>query len=155
MRAIKSIFMLLAMAGAALFSGCGDLEPQSRCCFFTTTICRSPVPSTAPDYEKDHPCLQRYLSPRAYDDLQRRRDAVRDDWLDYDFFIQGQDCWPGIHLEGVVMMEYPDWYDVTIAWPDYNNRDSIAERRHVFFYMEKGDHGWQIDMLICFVLICC
>ena len=145
MRAIKTIFMLLAMAGAALFSGCGDLEPQDTLLFFYDDYLSLTCPEHGtPDYEKVQACLQRYLSPRAYVELQRRRDADRDDWLDYDIFIQGQDCWPGIHLESVVMMENSNWYDVTIAWSDYNNRDSIAERKHVFFYMEKGDHGWQI-----------
>lgn len=145
MKAIKITFMLLAMAGAALFSGCGDLEPQDTLLFFyddyLSLTCSE---HGTPDYEKVQACLQRYLSPRAYDELQRRRDVDRDDWLDYDIFIQGQDCWPGIHLESIIMTESSDWYDVTIALPDYNNRDSIAERKHVFFYMEKGDHGWQI-----------
>ena len=90
--------MLLAMAGAALFSGCGDLEPQDTLLFFYDDYLSLTCPEHGtPDYEKDHPCLQKCLSPRAYDDLQRRRDADRDDWLDYDIFIQGQDCWPGIH----------------------------------------------------------
>ena len=145
MKTFKTIFMLLAMAGAALFSGCGDLEPQDTLLFFYDDYLSLTCPEHGtPDYEKVQACLQRYLSPRSYDELQRRRNADRDDWLDYDIFIQGQDCWPGIHLESVVMMENSNWYDVTIAWPDYNNRDSIAERKHVFFYMEKGDHGWQI-----------
>ena len=145
MRTIKITFMMLAMAGAALFSGCGDLEPQDTLLFFYDDYLSLTCPEHGtPDYEKVQACLQKYLSPRAYDELQRRRDADRDDWLDYDIFIQGQDCWPGIHLESIVMTESSDWYDVTIALPDYNNRDSIAERKHVFFYMEKGDHGWQI-----------
>ena len=120
MRTIKTIFMLLAMAGAALFSGCGDLEPQDTLLFFYDDYLSLTCPEHGtPDYEKVQACLQKYLSPRAYVELQRRRDADRDDWLDYDIFIQGQDCWPGIHLESVVS-------------------------KHVFFYMEKGDHGWQI-----------
>ena len=90
MRAIKTIFMLLAMAGAALFSGCGDLEPQDTLLFFYDDYLSLTCPEHGtPDYEKVQACLQRYLSPRAYDELQRRRNADRDDWLDYDIFIQG------------------------------------------------------------------
>ena len=52
--------MLLAMAGAALFSGCGDLEPKSRCCFFYDDYLSLTCPEHGtPDYEKDHPCLQK------------------------------------------------------------------------------------------------
>lgn len=145
MKIIKFTFMLLAIAGAALFSGCGDMEPQDTLLSFYDDYLSLTCPEHGtPDYEKVQACLRRYLSPRAYDELQRRGDADRDDWLDYDIFIQGQDCWPGIHLERIVVTENSEWFDVIIALPDYNNRDSIAERKHVFFFMEKGNHGWQI-----------
>ena len=145
MRNTTFTLALLAVATVALLSGCNKQAPEAFLFdFYDNYLTLSCSEYDTPDYEQVQNCLHQYLSQRLYDELEQRRDFERDDWLDYDIFIQGQDCWPGIHLESVVMMENSNWYDVTIAWPDYNNRDSIAERKHVFFYMEKGDHGWQI-----------
>ena len=140
-----TIFTIVAMAVVALMQGCSKPDPEA----FLASFYEEYLPLTCsaydvPDYEQVQACLHKYLSRRAYDELELRRDADRDDWLDYDIFIQGQDCWPGIRVEKVSRVEESDWYDVVVVLPDFINSDSIIDRNHVFFYIEEGEQGWQV-----------
>lgn len=124
--------------------GCVQKTPTDMLAAFFSDYLALSCGDGVSDYGRVQECLKNYLSPRVADELEQRRDAEREDWLDYDIFIQGQDCWPGIRAEKITQVEGTDWYDVVVAVPDYDNHDSIADRKHVFFYLEKGDHGWQI-----------
>ncbi|MBR3725885.1 MAG: DUF3828 domain-containing protein [Bacteroidales bacterium] len=145
MRNTTFTLALLAVATVALLSGCNKQAPEAFLFdFYDNYLTLSCSEYDTPDYEQVQNCLHQYLSQRLYDELEQRRDFERDDWLDYDIFIQGQDCWPGICAERITRVEETDWYDVTIALPDFSSRDSVVVREHVFFYLQQGDHGWQI-----------
>lgn len=124
--------------------GCVQKTPTDMLAAFYSDYLALSCGDGVSDYGRVQECLKNYLSPRVADELEQRRDAEREDWLDYDIFIQGQDCWLGIRAEKITQVEGTDWYDVVVAQPDNINHDSIVNREHVFFYVEKGDDGWRI-----------
>lgn len=139
MRNTAFAFVLLAAATLTSLTGCHKQAPEVFLFgFYDNYLTLSCPEHDYPDYYQIQDCQRQYLTQHAYNELERRHDVERNDWLDYDIFIQGQDCWPGICAERVVRVEHTRWYDVTVALPDYNNRDSVADRKHVFSTLDNA-----------------
>jgi len=102
-----------------------------------------------PNYEEVQQLLKQNLTTELYSALEASHDAESDHWIDYDMFIQGQDCWPGIRAERIERIDGSRWYVVEVVLPDMNNPDSIQMRNCVFFHLEKddGDGQWLIGCI--------
>lgn len=98
-----------------------------------------------PDFDKAQHLLQQYMTPQLYDNWMKSHDAESSSWIDYDMFVQGQDCWPGIRTESISRIGKSQWYEVVVALPDYDNLDSIVKRSSVFFHLTHQDEAWHID----------
>ena len=106
-----------------------------------------PPPGEYPDVNKYGQVLIRYMTPQLYDDWMKSQDSERDSWIDYDIFVQGQDCWPGIRAESINRIGKSQWYEVVVGLPDYDNPDSIVKRSSVFFHLTLMDEAWLIDAI--------
>ena len=100
-----------------------------------------PPQGVYPNYEEMQRLLKQNLTPKLYSTLEASHD-VEGDWIDYDMFIQGQDCWPGIHIKDIVHIEGSQWYEIIVTQPDTDNPD-----RRVFFHLESVDGQWRIDCI--------
>ena len=98
-----------------------------------------------PDFNKAQQLLQQYMTPQLYDKWMKSHDAESSSWIDYDMFVQGQDCWPGIRAESISRIGKSQWYEVVVVLPDYDNLDSIVKRSSVFFHLSQQDEAWHID----------
>ena len=91
------------------------------------------------DWTEVHRVVQRYVTPELFAEWELSHNPEFEEWIDYDIFIQGQDCWPGIRAEYIERIEGSQWYVVEVVLPDMNNPDSIQMNNCVFFHLEKGD----------------
>ena len=101
-----------------------------------------------PDLDKEQQLLQQYMTPQLYDSWMKSYDSESVSWIDYDIFIQGQDCWPGIRVERVNHIAKTQWYEVVVIQPASDNPDKVLSRKHVFYHLTMGDDGqWLIDCI--------
>ncbi len=94
------------------------------------------------NYEEVQRLLKQNLTPELYSALEASHDAESDNWIGYDMFIQGQDCWPGIHIKDIVHIEGTQWYEIIVTQPDMESPD-----RRVFFHLEPIDKQWRIGCI--------
>ena len=95
-----------------------------------------------PHYEEMQQLLKQNLTPKLYSALEASNDAESDNWIDYDMFIQGQDCWAGIHIKDIVHIEGTQWYEIIVTQPGIEDPD-----RRVFFHLEPVDKQWLIGCI--------
>ena len=95
-----------------------------------------------PNHEEVQRLLKQHLTPKLYSAWEASHDAESDDWIDYDMFIQGQDCWPGIHIKDIVQIKGTQWYEIIVTQPDMESPD-----RRVFFHLEPIDKQWRIGCI--------
>ena len=95
-----------------------------------------------PDTEAVRQLLKQHLTPKLYDAWEASHDAESDHWIDYDMFIQGQDCWPGIRIKDMAHIEGTEWYEILITQDGADNAD-----RRVFFHLEPVNGRWLIGCI--------
>lgn len=95
-----------------------------------------------PNYEEVQQLLKEHLTPELYSAWEASHDAESDQWIDYDMFIQGQDCWPGIHIKDIIHIEETQWYEIWVV-----QEGSESDKRRVFFHLEKMEGGWRIGCI--------
>ena len=95
-----------------------------------------------PNYEVVQQLLKKHLTPELYSAWEASHDAESDQWIYYDMFIQGQDCWPGIHIKDIIHIEETQWYEIWVV-----QEGTESYKRRVFFHLTKGKEQWLIDCI--------
>lgn len=141
---MRRTYMFVIMA-TMMVVGCRAQEcPQCQLKKFYNQyleLCCPPQGEYA-NYEKMQKLLKQHLTPKLYSALETSHNAESDHWIDYDMFIQGQDCWAGIHINNIINIEGTQWYEIIVTQPGIENPD-----RRVFFHLEPADGQWRIGCI--------
>lgn len=139
------VFAALLMAGCAREEGHEALlkgfyeEYLTLCC---------PPHGEQTDWTEVQQLVQRYTTYDLFQAWELSHNAELDSWIDYDMFIQGQDCWPGIRAERIERIGESQWYVVTVVQHASDNPDSMQKSDDVFFHLTKGDDDeWLIECI--------
>lgn len=147
MRRIGTLVVLVAL----LMAGCTQQGKQQALLegFYDDYLALScPPQGEYPDWTKIQQLVQRHLTPELFSDWEMSHNAELEEWIDYDMFIQGQDCWPGIRVERINHIAKTQWYEVVVMQPASDNPDKVLSRKHVFYHLTMGDDGqWLIDCI--------
>ena len=147
MRRISTLVVFIAL----LMAGCSQQGKQQALLegFYDEYLALScPPQGEYPDWTKIQHLVQRYLTPELFSDWEMSHNAELEEWIDYDMFIQGQDCWPGIRVERISHIAKTQWYDVVVMQPELDNPDKVLSRAHVFYHLTLSDDGqWLIDCI--------
>ena len=150
MTLMRRISMLLVIA-AMMMAGCTHQEGHEALLenFYGEYLALTcPPTGERTDWEEVHRLVQRYSTPELFTEWELSRNPDFNEWIDYDIFIQGQDCWPGIRAERIERIEGSQWYVVEVVLPEMDNPDSIQMRDCVFFHLKPVDDGeWAIDCI--------
>ena len=147
MRRISTLLVIVAM----MMAGCTSREGHEALLenFYDEYLALTcPPAGERTDWIEVQKVVQRYLTPELFLEWELSHNADLDCWIDYDMFIQGQDCWPGIRAERIERIEGSQWYVVEVVLPEIDNPDSIQKRDCVFFHLMPVDDGeWAIDCI--------
>ena len=136
---------------ALLMTGCTQQGKQQALIegFYDEYLALScPPQGDYPEWDEVQRVVQRYLTPDLFLDWESSHNAELDEWIDYDMFIQGQDCWPGIHVEQISRIDKTQWYEVVVVLPESDNPEKVLSRGIVFYHLVLGDDGqWLIDCI--------
>ena len=144
MRRICTLIIISTLMAAACTTENGPQQVLKQ--FYSQYLEVSCPPSGEyPDFDKEQQLLQQYMTPQLYDSWMKSYDSESVSWIDYDIFIQGQDCWPGIRAEGISRIGKSQWYEVVVVQPAPDSPDNIVNRSSVFFHLTRMDEGWLID----------
>ena len=147
---MKRMCIILVFA-ALLITGCDRQGKQQALLkgFYDEYLALTcPPTGKRTDWEEVHRLVQRYSTPELFAEWELSHNPDFDEWIDYDIFTQGQDCWPGIRAERIERIEGSQWYVVEVVLPEMDNPDSIQMRGCVFFHLKPvDDEGWAIDCI--------
>ena len=147
MRRIETLMVIIAL----LMAGCSQQGKQQTLLqgFYDEYLSLTCPPlGEQTDWTEVQRVVQRYLTPELFFDWELSHNAELDEWIDYDMFIQGQDCWPGIRVESIKRIEKTQWYEVLVAQSEMDNPEKIIKREIVFYHLVLGDDGqWLIDCI--------
>lgn len=147
MRRISTLLVIAAM----MMAGCTRQEGHEALLekFYDEYLALScPPDGKYPNWVEMQKVVQRYSTPELFAEWELSHNSELDSWIDYDIFIQGQDCWPGIRVEHIERIGKSQWYVVTVVQPEADNPDSIQKDEDVFFHLEPGDDGqWLIGCI--------
>ena len=142
---------IILVFATLLIAGCDRQGKQQALLkgFYDEYLALSCPPSGEyPNWVEVQRVVQRYLTPELFFDWELSHNAELDEWIDYDMFIQGQDCWPGIHVESIKHIDKTQWYEVLVAQSEMDNPEKIIKREIVFYHLVPGDDGqWSIDCI--------
>ena len=140
MRRICTFVIIATMMAACTAQDCPQCQLKKFYNQYLELSC--PPQGEYTNYEEVQRLLKQSLTPELYSAWEASHEAESDHWIDYDMFIQGQDCWPGIHIKDMAHIEGTQWYEIWVT-----QEGSEGDNRRVFFHLTKGKEQWLIDCI--------